>query len=103
MMITVNGKTYVGKSVSVNNGVVIIDGKQVDEDSDVKYKDLVINGNVGEVRCDGSVNANDVEGNISAGGSINCDDVEGNASAGGSIRCDDIGGNAVAGGSIRHG
>jgi hypothetical protein len=62
---------------------------------------LVIQGNVtGNVRADGSVQANNIGGDVQAGGSCQCDDVGGSVNAGGSIQCDNIKGHANAGGSI---
>lgn len=90
-----------GCSVSVINGEVYINGSR--QELDFKVGILIIEGNCGDIRCDGSVTARDVKGSVNCGGSLNCDDIEGNASAGGSINCDDIGGSAIAGGSIRRG
>jgi hypothetical protein len=104
-MISINGKTYFGKSVSVNNGEVIVDGKRV-TDHGAKGGVMtikVIDGEVGNIVCDGSVNRDAATGGVRAGGSVNCDDVGGDVHAGGSVNCDDVGGNVSAGGSIRHG
>lgn len=104
-MININGKTYFGNSVSVSNGEVIIDGKRVD-DHGAKNGVMtikVIDGEVGNIVCDGSVDCDNVAGSVKAGGSVNCDDVGGNVTAGGSVNCDDVAGNIMAGGSVRHG
>lgn len=104
-MITINGKQYFGKSVSVTNGEVIVDGKRV-TDHGAKNGVMtikVIDGEVGNIVCDGSVNCDNIAGSVRAGGSVNCDDVGGDVTAGGSVNCDDVGGNVHAGGSVRHG
>ncbi len=114
--IVVNGKTYYGKSVSVINDQVYIDGKLASEE---KYTGIVevkitgdvslvksdapvtIEGNVtGDVTSGGYVSCKNVTGNVKASGYISCDDVKGNASAGGFLDCGNIGGDAKAGGYI---
>jgi hypothetical protein len=103
-MITVNGKTYQGNSVSVINGVVIIDGKKVtDKDLPDTILQIEVTGTLGELKTDASVNCDNVKGNVEAGGSVNCDTVGGNVNAGGSVNCDEVGGSVNAGGSVIHG
>ena len=97
--ITINGQTITTSgSIVIRNGKVILDGK---ETSDTNANQIVINGNVGSIDTDLSVNVSGkVEGNINAGGSVNCDDVGGSVKAGGSVNCDDVGGSVMAGGSV---
>lgn len=103
-MITINGKTYQGNSVTVINGRVIIDGKEVKDGSVPKNVLLIqVEGELGELTTDASVNCGEVRGNIEAGGSVNCDTVGGDISAGGSVNCDTVHGNINAGGSVIHG
>lgn len=79
-------------SVSINGQTVVSSGG---------VPPLVIQGNVtGNVRADGSVQANNIGGDVHAGGSCQCDDVAGSVNAGGSIQARDIKGSAKAGGSI---
>lgn len=116
--IRVNGKTYQGNNVSMINGKVFVDGKEVDSgDSDQKVvihcdgnltfqefqcsNSVEINGNVtGNISCHGSFTGHNITGDVNAGGSVNCDNIGGSVKAGGSVNCDDIGGNVTAGGSI---
>jgi len=117
--ITINGKTYQGSSVSITNGRVVIDGKEM---TDAKLPEhtthIKVTGDLaslttdlsvtaqnvqGDVYAGGSVSCDDVGGDISAKGSVSCDDVEGSVSAGGSVNCDDIGGSVTAGGSVNRG
>ena len=115
--ITINGKTYHGTSVSVMNGRVVIDGKEVKETAEntmhIEVKgdlaslttDLSVTAQTvhGNVEAGGSVSCDDVGGNVTARGSMNCDDIKGDVHAGGSVNCEDVGGSISAGGSINHG
>ncbi|UUZ75441.1 hypothetical protein LP414_27380 [Polaromonas sp. P1(28)-13] len=102
--ISVNGRNYAGSNITIRNGVITIDGvKQADDSTKGAVEIRVLEGTIGELNSDLSVNCNNVTGNVHAGGSVNCDDVGSNVSAGGSVNCDDIGGNVSAGGSVRHG
>jgi len=124
--IEINGKTYVGKTITYLDGQVVVDGKVQGEVEKEKVtiqvlanverieSDEAINivgnvtGNVytkknvncknieGDVTAGGNVNADDICGRTQAGGNVNCDDITGDAQAGGTINCDDIGGNATA-------
>lgn len=103
-MITINGKTYQGNSVSVINSVVFIDGKRIDDkDLPKTILQIDVTGTLGELKTDASVNCDNVTGNVEAGGSVNCDRVNGNVNAGGSVNCDTVGGSVNAGGSVIHG
>lgn len=120
--ININGRVFSGGNIVINNGRVIIDGKDatdaVGKPENGILEVRVLEGIIEKLECDasvtcgevrgsveagGSVTADAVGGNVSAGGSVNCDDVHGNASAGGSINCGSIGGNVMAGGSVRRG
>lgn len=102
--ITINGKTYKGRSVSVNNNKVYIDGKRVDDkELPSTILEIEVKGDLVELTADGSVNCDNVKGDVKAGGSVNCDDVGGNVDAGGSVNCDDVRGSVNAGGSVHHG
>lgn len=116
-VITINGNTFSGNNLSIVNGVMLIDGKVVDDENKDKtvtiilegvtdvYSDqsLQIKGDVkGNVNASGSVNCDSVGGNVMAeNGSVHCDDVGCSVAAGGSVNCDDIDGNVQAGGSVR--
>lgn len=101
-MVQINGKTYDGNSVVINNGTVIIDGKVVNELYGTK--EIVIQGNVGSIECDGAVSVTgDVTGDVSCGGSFKGNNVGGNVNSGGSFKGSKVGGNANSGGSMRIG
>lgn len=102
--ININGKTYQGNSLSVINGHVFIDGKDVDDkDLPKTILQIEVKGDLVSLQTNASVNCGNVNGNVDAGGSVNCDKVTGDITAGGSVNCDDVGGNVVAGGSVVHG
>lgn len=110
--VNVNGKVYNipnGKSISVINDKVFVDGKLFagEEDSNVKTINITIEGNVDTVEVDScnklEING-DVNGPLITGGSAT---VSGNVSqgvqTGGSLKCGDIGGNVNAFGSVKCG
>lgn len=119
MNITINGKSMIVtgdcKNVSIQNGKVIINGKVIKGTKDVI--DIHVDGNVGSIKCNGSVDVTgsvsngvdcggslsceDVNGAIDVGGSVTCGLVGGSIDAGGSVRCGDVGGDVDAGGSIK--
>ena len=116
--VTINGKTYSGRNIQINNGRVSIDGN-ADESSGLKEPiSIVINGNCGAIECreanikvngnvqgDIATGAGDVEcsgvvtGNVKTGaGDIECGDVSGNVQTGaGDIECGKVGGSAKTG------
>ena len=94
-IITINGETYIGNSVTINNGKVTINGNDVTPDS--KTITISINGNINDLKVDRCVSI-DVEGddgNLKAtSGNVN---VTGNVtdsiqSTSGNIKCNDVGG-----------
>ncbi len=101
--VTINGKTYSSSgSISVVNGVVVLDGKQI-TDVPKNILQIEVTGTLNNLKTDLSVNCDDVSGYVEAGGSVNCDNVGGNVNAGGSVNCDNVRGNVNAGGSVIHG
>ncbi len=48
--ITVNGKTYVGRSINISQWRVVIDG--VDATDDAKNISIIVNGNLDILHCD---------------------------------------------------
>lgn len=94
--ITINGQTYVGNNITMEDGKVIVDG--VEQES--HYKEpitLYVNCNVDKIIIEESIRVNgDIHGNVIAKNSVNCDKVVGDVSAGNAINCDDIQGNAQA-------
>lgn len=98
--VNINGKTYKGGNISVQDGVVYVDGVRQDGLEDKKIE-IVVKCGVDTISSDESINIRgNVNGAVLAKGSVSCDDIEGDVSAGGSVNCDDIGGNVTAGGSI---
>ncbi len=91
-----------GANVSVINGRVLVDGKDVSGQLDLSESILKIDvtGTQINLTTDASVSCGNIEGDVSAGGSINCKSVQGDVRAGGSINCGAIEGNVRAGGSI---
>lgn len=118
-MIRLNGKDFAGRSITVINGRVIIDGNKLSGEDTTKSIKIEIHGDLASIRVDrgdvevhgnvagnvdagGSIQCKDVEGNVDAGGSIQCGDVKGDVDAGGSINCGNVGGSVDAGGSVMH-
>lgn len=120
--ISINGRTFSGNNLSMVGNRIIVDGRDVTDDTGVEMKSILevkITGDVQDVSCDrgltivgtvrgnidakAAVNCDSVGGDIKAGGAVNCDDVQGSVYANGSVNCDDIGGSVQAGGSVRHG
>lgn len=98
-MIRLNGKTYNGNNMTIINGKIILDGKEVKDFEDEKVINIVIEGNYsGDLNVD-SCNfikvRGDVKGNIkSTNGKIECKNVEGDVEAtNGNINCENIGHN----------
>lgn len=120
-MVSINGTSYSGNSVSIINGKVYIDGVLQNGDGAplsgvVKVEvegnltslktdaSVVVKGNVtGDVDAGGSVQCGNVGGSVDSGGSTQCDDVNGDVDAGGSVTCGNVKGDVDAGGSVRHG
>lgn len=118
----INGRIYSGNNITMVDGRVIVDGKDVTNEFDYPLPKVVeikvITGTIenlitdasvtcgditGNVEAGGSVTSQNVGGDIDAGGSVNCKDVQGSVDAGGSISCGKVGGCVEAGGSVRHG
>lgn len=98
--VVIDGRSFSGRSVSIINGRVTIDGVAQDGTLSGVVEIKVTEGVLGELRTDASVSCGSVTGNVDAGGSVNCNRVGGNVHAGGSVNCDDIAGSVMAGGSV---
>jgi hypothetical protein len=100
--ITINGVTIeVGEgNISIKNGKIIVDGKEVFTTGD--NPKVVIQGNVNELDVAGNVEVKgNVEGSVDAGGSVTCRGVGGDVDAGGSVTVNgDVKGEVDAGGSV---
>ncbi len=102
--IVINGKRYFAPlgSVTVVNNQVFVEGQRIAEDQELKGIVLLrIEGEIGSVQSDISVQCGDVQNNVSASGSVACDNVGGSVTASGSVQCENIGGNVKASGSVR--
>lgn len=101
--ISINGVTYSGNNVVMQNGRIFIDGVEQKESATGRVELVVVNGPLQNLTVDGSVQCGDVLGSIQAGGSVQCEGVNGSINAGGSVHCGPVGGAINAGGSVRHG
>lgn len=99
--IVINGHTFSGRSVSILNGQVTIDGVRQDGTLSGVVEIKVTEGVLGEMRTDASVSCGDINGSVSAGGSVNCENIGGNVTAGGSVNGGNVKGSVSAGGSVR--
>lgn len=104
--VQIGGKTYNirdGANVSVINNRVIVDGQELPSDN-VRIETVVIEGNTGPVRVDGSLTVQgSITGDVNVGGSCTVRDVTGDVKAGGSIHAQSVAGSAKAGGSVHAG
>ena len=103
----ISGRTFRGNNISITNDRIVIDGKDVTDQYDIRPVGIleirVLEGTIGSLTADGSVSCNDVTGDVSAGGSVKSGDVQGSVNAGGSVKCGAVGGSINAGGSVKHG
>lgn len=121
-VISVNGKRINipnGRSVSVINGDVFVDGRRCTENDNLKQVNIVIEGSCDSLQvdsCDQVEVKGDVRGvlkaggtvvvhgnvlnKVDAGGNIHCGNVSGDVDAGGSVTCGNISGSVDAGGSV---
>lgn len=101
----INGISYDvprGASITVNNGKVIINGKDVSNDfADAKEINITIQGYVESIEANNNIL---IEGNVGVAKSGNnlsvSGDILGSASAGNNIKANDIHGSANAGNNI---
>jgi hypothetical protein len=101
--IIIDGRTFSGRSVSIINSKVTIDGVVQDGSLSGVVEIRITEGVLQELNCDAAVNCGEVRGNVRAGGSVNCDNVGGSVNASGSVNCGNVGGGVNAGGSARYG
>ncbi|MBS4893736.1 MAG: hypothetical protein KHZ90_08175 [Veillonella parvula] len=108
-IININGKKTVvkGNNVNIVNNKIFIDGKEYTEhdelQSEYKTLNVIIEGNVDKINCQGSVEVRgNVKNTIDCGGSVSVvGDVDGSIDCGGS--CNIVGthiGDIDAGGSV---
>lgn len=107
--VTINGKTIKvsGNNVSISNGKIIVDGKEINDIDGINSNtiiNVIIEGNVGSVQCNGSVEVTgNVGKNIDCGGSVTIGGtLEGSIDCGGSVTVQgDVTGDIDCGGSVR--
>jgi len=111
--IRIGGKTYNGNSVTIINGVVVVDGKRIDSlekqinieivgnisELNVDYcEKITVRGNVGSIKNgSGDIECHNVENDVqSQSGNVECKSVSGNVTTqSGDVNCrGSIGGNA---------
>lgn len=106
MAITINGKSYLGNSITINKNKVIVDGVDVTPDSkqiyinvendidklDVDYCEKInVAGSVNSIRTtSGNVECGDVTGDIqTTSGDVECGDVGGSIqTVSGDVKCE---------------
>jgi hypothetical protein len=98
-MITINNKGYVGKSITIINGKVIIDGKDVTPDS--KEITISVDGNLDNLEVD-HANTIIIKGDVnkvrSGSGDVSCGNITGGTQTGsGDIDCGIITGDVQTG------
>lgn len=105
--ISVNGVTYSGgRSVTITNGRVVVDGKDLTPDAkDIRIE---VSGNVENITADAcnSITVNGSVGEVSTqSGDVKCGDVVGSVSVmSGDVRCGSVGGSVkTMSGDIKHG
>lgn len=87
--VTINGQTFTcsGSNITISNGNVIVDGNMIQTNIGNNAK-VIVNGNVNEIDCSGTVEVHGNSGSIDCSGSCTVDgDVNGNIDAGGSVKC----------------
>lgn len=81
--IVINGSSYTGNNVSIINGKIMIDGKDVTPDS--KTITIEVNGNLGSLKAD-VVNKVSITGNVDGDVQIGTGDVQIGAGVNGNIK-----------------
>ena len=101
--INIDGRDFVGRSISIINGKVKVDGVEQDGSLHGVVEIRILEGKLEQLTTDASVNCGDVLGSVEAGGSVNCGNVGSSVDAGGSVNCGKVSGSVDAGGSVRMG
>lgn len=97
--ITINGKSYVGDSIVINNDKIIIDGKNLSDHDQEKEINISVEGDINALDVDVCQRI-EVKGNGNVGyiksvsGTVFCNNITGDAeTTSGNINCEDVGGN----------
>jgi hypothetical protein len=94
-MIRINNNSYIGSSVTISKGKIIIDGIDVTPDS--KKIDIVVDGNISKLNVD-SCDSLKVTGDVDTLSTMSGDvDISGNVTGNvktmsGDVKCENIGG-----------
>lgn len=103
----INGKTYNipnGKSISMINGSVYVDGKLLTDAPDLSgVLEIKWDGELASLTTDLSVSCDNVSGDVHAGQHVTCGRVEGSVNANGHVTCGRVVGDVKAGGHVTHG
>jgi hypothetical protein len=99
-MININNKSYVGRNIVINNGQVIVDGKNVTPENTTQIE-IKVTGNVETLdvdHCDTILIAGDVNTVTTGSGDVNANIISSGARTGsGDIECKTINGNVQTG------
>lgn len=103
----ISGRTFRGQNIQITNDRIVIDGKDVTDEYDIKPVGIleikITEGVLGHLTTDANVSAGDIAGDVDAGGNVSCGNVGGSVDAGGNVSCGKVGGDVDAGGNVRHG
>jgi hypothetical protein len=105
--ITINGVRIEvqgsASNISIRNGNLTIGGSVVKTGLSGQVQ-VVWDGPLASLDCDGNADTGNVSGNVSAGNGVKVSgDVGGSVSAGNSVTCQKVGGSIQAGGSVKVG
>ncbi len=93
-MININGTSYKGNSISINNGRIDIDGK--DCTPNTKEINITVQGNIDKLDidyCKSLMILGDVKSIKTQSGDVECNNINGNVSTmSGDVECKNIGG-----------
>jgi DUF4097 and DUF4098 domain-containing protein YvlB len=94
--ININGKTYTGNNIIVNNDDIIIDGKSVDYDPNNEHKiiNVHVDGNLESLKCNTATINGDVFQDVKCN-TLKCEAVGGDVKAN-TVKADYIQGNVKA-------
>lgn len=94
--ININGRTYTGNNITVNDNDIIIDGKKVDYDPNNEYKEIIVHvdGNLESLKCNTAVIHGDVYQDVKCN-TLKCEVVGGDVKAN-TVKADHIEGNVKA-------
>lgn len=92
--ININGKVFQGDNITINNGKVIIDGREVTDHGRSAQIVVEVHGNVNKLDCNSCIIHGDVTGDVDAN-TVNCKNVGGDVDAN-TVNCGDVKGDVDA-------